>query len=256
MTQQSMSITKSTMQSIGLGHVADEVSSLICEAEEQNLTYREFLDHLMDQELACRNAKRKRRNLTGAHFPPNTQSLDEFDTSELESGITATQIMQLKDLAWVDSCANILLLGPPGLGKTMLAVGLGLQAIEEGYTVCFERMSSLMELIEQETTSRKAAFRLRRIRKAQVLIIDEIGFLPISRNQANAFFTLVSDIHERTSVIITSNKDVHEWSELLGDAVLATALLDRLLYNARCFSLKGRSYRMKYAQHGHADNTV
>ncbi len=83
-----------------------------------------------------------------------------------------------------------------------------------------------------------------------MLIIDEIGFLPITRDQANAFFTLLSDLHERTSIIITSNKDVHEWAELLGDPVLATALLDRILYNARCFSLKGKSYRMKHQQTG------
>jgi DNA replication protein DnaC len=246
MASKSIAMTKSTMQGIGLKHVAAVLSDLIQEAEIHNYTYREFLDRIMDHELEKRNEKRKRRNLSGAHFPPNPKPIDEFDTAELDSGITPTQIMQLKDLAWIDSCTNILFLGPPGLGKTMLAVGLGLLAIDEGYTVCFERMSSLMKLIEQERSSRKAAFRLRRINKCQVLIIDEIGFLPITRDQANAFFTLVSNLYEKTSIIITSNKDVGEWAELLGDPVLATALLDRFLFNARGFSLKGQSYRMKH----------
>jgi DNA replication protein DnaC len=246
MASKSIAMTKSTMQGIGLKHVAAVLSDLIQEAEIHNYTYREFLDRIMDHELEKRNEKRKRRNLSGAHLPPKPKPIDEFDTAELDSGITPTQIMQLKDLAWIDSCTNILFLGPPGLGKTMLAVGLGLLAIDEGYTVCFERMSSLMKLIEQERSSRKAAFRLRRINKCQVLIIDEIGFLPITRDQANAFFTLVSNLYEKTSIIITSNKDVGEWAELLGDPVLATALLDRFLFNARGFSLKGQSYRMKH----------
>lgn len=246
MTRNSISMTKATMQSIGLGHASSLLADIINEAEQHHSSYREFLDLLMDKELEKRNAKRKQRTLSGAHFPPDPKPLELFDTSELESGITPTQIMQLKDLAWVDSCTNILFLGPPGLGKTMLAVGLGLQAIDEGYTVCFERMSSLMNLIEEERTSRKAAFRLRRIRKAQVVIIDEMGFLPITRNQANAFFTLISDLYESTSIIITSNKHVGDWAELLGDQVLATALLDRFLYNARYFSLRGESYRMKH----------
>jgi len=122
MAGNNITVTKTTMQSIGLGHVSTFLSDIISEAEQKNCSYREFLDMIMNNELEKRNTKRRQRNLSGAHFPPDPKPLDLFDTSELESGITPTQIMQLKDLIWVDSCTNILFLGPPGLGKTMLAV--------------------------------------------------------------------------------------------------------------------------------------
>lgn len=237
---------KTSLASLGLRHTAEVLAEIIDDAENQQLSYREFLGLLIEKELGERNERRRKRNLAGAHFPPNPQPLDEFDTAELESGITATQLYQLKDLNWIDAHANILFFGPPGIGKTMLAVGLGLEAINAGYSVCFERMSSLVEIMETEKTSRASSFRLRRIRKTDLLIVDEIGFTPIKREQANSFFNLVSEMYEKTSIIFTTNKDIGEWAEVLGDPVLTTALLDRILHHSKCFSLRGESYRIKY----------
>lgn len=245
-TIKGMAATRATMESLGLKNAATQVSKIIMDAEKDKLAYRELLDRVMDAELAARNDKHRRRNLVGAHFPPNAKRLDEFDTAELDDGLSCLQLAQLKDLVWLDAHANIIFLGPPGLGKTMLAVGLGLEAIDRGYLVCFEKMVSLVRILDDERVDRNAAFRLKRIRKCDFLIIDEVGYLSISRDQANRFFSLVSDVNERASIIVTTNKEVGQWAEVLQDPVLTSALLDRLLGNARCFSLKGKSYRLKH----------
>ncbi len=248
MDRRSIAQTKASLASVGFKHIVPILAELINSAEEQKLPYREFLNLLIDKELMDRNEKHRKRNLSGAHFPPNPRALDEFDTREIEAGITPTQLYQLKDLNWIDAHVNILLLGPPGIGKTMVAVGLGLEAINAGYSVCFERMASLMEIMETAKLSRASNFRLKRIRKADLVIIDEIGFTPIRREQANSFFNLVSEMYEKTSIIFTTNKEIGQWAEVMGDPVLTTALLDRILHHSKCFSLRGESYRIKHPQ--------
>jgi DNA replication protein DnaC len=244
----SIAQTKASLSSVGFKHIVPQFADLIHTAEEKKLTYRGFLDLLIEQELSVRNEKHRKRNLSGAHFPPGPRPIDEFDTRELDGGITPTQIYELKDLNWIDAHVNILLLGPPGIGKTMVAVGLGLEAINGGYSVCFERMTALMEIMDMTQRSRAASFRLKRIRKADVVIIDEIGFTPIKKEQANNFFNLVSDLYEKTSVIFTTNKEIGQWAEVMGDPVLTTALLDRILHHSKCFSLRGESYRIKHPE--------
>lgn len=241
-----INMLKGTLTALGLKYAAANISTLIQEAENAEATSVELLLQITQYESNERLSKRKGRNYAAAHFPPEPRRIDEYDTSELESGITPTQIAQLKDLSWADSASNILFLGPPGLGKTFLAVALGVEAVEGGYTVGFQRMSSLITILSNAEVERAARFRLKKLRKCDVLIIDELGFCPITREQANLFFSLISDIYETTSIIMTTNKKVSEWAEFLGDNALATALLDRLLYNARCFSLVGESYRMKH----------
>jgi len=125
-----------------------------------------------------------------------------------------------------------------------MSIAFGLKAIQAGYKVCFERITTLIKLLKTMEVQRSSTFRINRIMKADVLIIDEIGYTPIDRKEANLFFTLVSEMYERTSVIITSNKGFDEWSEMMGDEIMTTALLDRLLHHAHVFSLNGESYRI------------
>jgi DNA replication protein DnaC len=236
------------LETFGLKHVSRNLSEILDAAETGEQSYKDFLLAALENEAKGRNERRRHRNYASAHFPPVVRPLEEFDHAELESGITASQIKQLKDLSWLDSYGNIILAGPPGLGKTMVALGLGLHAINEGYTVCFEKMSGFFDILAKADYERSAGFRLKNIKKAQLVIIDEVGYKTITREQANRFFCFVSDAYERSSIIFTTNKQIPEWAEMMGDPVLTTAMMDRILHHARCFSLKGESYRLKHPE--------
>lgn len=238
----------SSLEAFGLKHAAKALADQLEIAERNGLTSRQFLASLLAVESDGRFARKRRRNYASAHFPPNVRPIDEFDCSELEGGITPSQIEELKELAWLDAHGNIVLAGPPGLGKTMLALGLGLQAIDSGYTVAYEKMESLVSVLDGASIDRKDGFRLRYLEKAQLVIVDEIGYTPITRTQASRFFSFVSDAYERSSLVFTTNKEITQWDELMNDQTLTTAMLDRVLHHARCFSLRGESYRLKHPE--------
>jgi len=234
------------LETFALKHASKMLPDLLETADSEAATNRQFLLAVLETEVKGRNERRRKRNYAAAHFPPNIRPLEEFNPEELESGLTEAQIARLKELSWLDTCSNLVFAGPPGLGKTMVAAGLGLHAINSGYTVCFEKMVSLIKILDTAETERTAGFRLRNLKKAQLIIIDEIGYTPITRGQANRFFTFISDIYETSSILFTTNKEIIDWAEMMGDPVLTTALLDRVLHRARCYSFKGESYRLKH----------
>lgn len=235
------------LETLKLNGAAKQLDGLLKTAESEELSFSGFLHRTLEAELTDRSERRLKRNLTAAHLPVEKR-LDDFDFDRV-TGIAKTDITNLLDFRWIDLHENLVFLGPPGIGKTHLSIAVSLAALHAGYTVCFERVSNLVRLLKTGEIHRASAFRINRIMKSHVLVIDEIGYTPIDRKEANLFFNLVSELYERTSIIVTSNKGFDEWAEMMGDEIMTTAMLDRLLHHVRIFSINGDSYRVQHGQH-------
>ena len=238
--------TKGLLETLKLKGAAAKLDKILQAAEDRQLSFAGFLHHALETEIADRSERRLKRNLAAAHLPVEKR-LEDFEFTRL-SGITESQATNLLDFRWIDLHENLVFLGPPGLGKTHLGIALSLKALHNGFTVCFERMSNLVRLLKTAEIQRASAFRINRILKAHVLVIDEIGYTPIDRKGANLFFNLVSELYERASIVITSNKGFEQWAEMMGDEIMTTAMLDRLLHHAHIFSLDGDSYRVAQSE--------
>ena len=234
--------TKALLESLKLRGAASKLEVLLEAAEKEGMSFAGFLRATLESEIADRAERRLKRNLAAAHLPVE-KKLEEFEFKRV-SGITRQQVVNLLELRWIDLHENLIFLGPPGLGKTHLAITVSLGALHAGYTVCFERMSNLVRLLKSSELQRSSAFRMNRILRSHVLVIDEIGYTPIDRREANLFFNLISELYERASIIITSNKGFEEWAEMMGDGVMTTAMLDRLLHHVHVYSMNGESYRV------------
>ena len=155
-------------------------------------------------------------------------------------------MLRLRDMTWVEKANNICFLGPPGVGKIHLALSLATRALDLGYAVAFETLDNLMTLLKTAEISSGSKRRMKYLHKAALIVIDEVGFLPLSSIEANLFFGFVSAMSERTSLILTSNKGFDEWTEFLGDATITTAILDRLIHHCEILNMTGNSYRLEH----------
>ncbi len=241
-----LTMVASMLRHLSLSEAAAGLESVVAEAALAENTPLEVLNQLLQMEIDGRNAKGKARRLKAACFP-YVEDLENFDFQRKGfKGINKAHVRQLADLAWLEKAYNIMLLGPTGLGKTRLSIGLGVKAVEAGYNVSFVTLDELMRLLKTTEISSRAARRVRTIKNSDLVILDEVGFLPISKLDANKLYEFVNAMYLKTSIILTSNKDFEEWSEFLGDSIITAAILDRLAHQCEIFSLDGPSYRLEH----------
>ena len=241
-----LSEIKAHAQSLGLTYTKENIEKIIHDADLEELSSSEFLNNVLTSEIQYRQDKAKERRLKDAGFP-YVKKLEDFDLSFCKS-LTPVQFKRLSELTWIDGIYNLILAGPPGVGKTHLAIGLAYRACEEGYKASYTTMQSLMQVLRTYEIDRRSKAKLNRIIKSNLLVIDEVGYLPINATEGNLFFQLISELAERTSIIITTNKSFEAWTEFLSDAALATAILDRLSYRCDRIQMSGKSYRLENRQ--------
>lgn len=230
-------------QQFRMNGIQSELDEIILDAEKQNNGYLEFTKRLLEVELGYREQSALANRLRVAKLPP-TSDLSLYDHS-VDNGLTKTRMNQLRELNWLDQIYNIILMGPSGTGKTFLAAGLCAQAVSKGYKAYFRTMDELVTMLKMKEITRGAKGDYKRLFKADLIVIDDIMLFPVEKTVAVSLFNFINQLYEKTSFIITTNKKPAEWAAMLGDEVLATALLDRLLYRCEIINLTGKSYRIK-----------
>ena len=216
---------------------SEVLDTLVHQAEANKSSYLTFLDHLLEEEVAAKEKRRIHTAMKTAGLP-TAKTIEEYDFS-FHPHLDKKQVMELFDLAFIPKHENVIFLGPPGVGKSHLAISLAIKACHHGFKVYFTTMDTLIRKLKESQSKQKAYL------TSSLVIVDEVGYLPVNSEEAYLFFQFVSNRYERHSTIITSNKSFGDWHELFGDPVIAAAILDRLLHHSKVINIKGHSYRLK-----------
>ncbi len=236
--------TRERLDGLGLAYAGESLDQVLTEAVSEDLPAHAFLDKLLRVEQERREERRIRTSLRLSNLPTG-QTLENFDFA-FQPAIERSRIDTLATGAWIRGAEVVLLLGPPGVGKSHLCVALGLKAVQLGFSVQYYRFDELMTALKADAGLPPARLKRKKFMSTALLLIDEMGYDPLTRDEASQFFRLVSYRYGRGAMMMTTNKSIRDWPELFaGDEILATAILDRLLHHSHVLNIKGRSYRLR-----------
>jgi DNA replication protein DnaC len=239
-----LDVTRHSLEGLGLGYAAEMLEPLLNQAVKEEQTAHGFLDRVLTAELTRREERRIATSLRLSGLPPD-MTLGNFDYG-FQPTIEKGRIDTLATCAWIRAHETVLFQGPPGIGKTHLAVALGVKGVGNGFSVAFYRLEDLLHAMKQDAEVPPRRLKGKKYLKVALLIIDEVGFQTLTRQEAALFFRVISYRYQRGSIMITTNKSVKDWAEVMaGDEIMTAALLDRLLHRCHVFNVKGRSYRLR-----------
>ena len=226
-----------------LGAVAQRLDAILAQAARGEPTYLDFLDQLLGEETEAKQRKRVQMGIQIAHFP-SVKTLEDFDF-KAQPTIDHKLVKELATGRFVAGAENVLLFGPPGVGKTHLAIALGRAVVEAGHSVLFVTATTLLAALMRAQAEGKLAEQVGFFAKPKLLVVDELGYLPFEKHAAHLFFQLVARRYERGSMLITTNQTVTQWGHVFGDEMIAAAVLDRLLHHSHVVLIQGESYRLR-----------
>ena len=232
------------LRELRLSAILNELDNHLIRAKESQPSYVDFLHEVFDHELQARLIKAHERRMQAATFPYE-KTLDEFLLEEQKS-LSRQQFNQLSSLDWIDQSYNLVLLGPTGVGKTHLCIGLGIKAVGFGYKVFFVTMGEMIRLLKTQEITPKSFQKIKRMKDAHMIILDDLMFMALTKQEANLFFHFINEVYETTSIVLTSNKAPGEWGQLIGDDIITAAILDRIVQKSEIIQLSGDSYRVDH----------
>ncbi len=230
-------------EQLKLSGIQDQAEELIRKASEEKCSYLDFSLNLLETEINQRRQHDLERRIKAARLPVS-HDLDLYDYSFM-NGISKQQLSQLRECQWLEQNFNVVLMGPCGIGKTLIAAGLCYDALKMGYKAYFRTMEQINEILIMKDITRSALIEYNKLLKAHLLVIDDIMMFALEKKQAVQLFNFINHLYERASFIVTTNKSPQEWVKMLDDEVIATALLDRILYRCEVVRLSGKSYRLE-----------